>query len=99
MPPLAVVKALNGAKNLALRVMHPAPSSEFRKTVVGQTGRQPHSASLITDSYRLPSTDFTHYLYIDSTVIKVHPDGTRALKKTALKLLATPVADGQQNCM
>ena len=41
----------------------------------------------------------TDALSIDSTVIKVHPDGTGALKKTALKLLANPAADGQQNCM
>ena len=41
----------------------------------------------------------TDALSIDSTVIKVHPDGTGALKKTALKLLANPAADGQQNYM
>jgi transposase len=38
-------------------------------------------------------------LSIDSTVIKVHPDGTGALKKTALNLSANPAADGQQNCI
>ena len=31
---------------------------------------------------------------LDSTSIKVHPDGTGALKKTARKPLASPVADG-----
>jgi len=36
---------------------------------------------------------------LDSTVIKVHPDGTGALKKTALSRSANPVADGQQNCI
>lgn len=39
----------------------------------------------------------TDALSIDSTVIKVHPDGTGALKKMALSLLANPAADGQQN--
>jgi transposase len=31
---------------------------------------------------------------LDSTSIKVHPDGTGALKKTARKQLANPVVDG-----
>jgi transposase len=31
---------------------------------------------------------------LDSTIIKVHPDGTGALKKTARKPLANPAADG-----
>jgi hypothetical protein len=31
---------------------------------------------------------------LDSTSIKVHPDGTGALKKTAHKPSASPVADG-----
>ena len=31
---------------------------------------------------------------LDSTSIKVHPDGTGALKKTVRKPLASPVADG-----
>ncbi len=31
---------------------------------------------------------------LDSTAIKVHPDGTGALKKTALRLLGNPVEDG-----
>ena len=31
---------------------------------------------------------------LDSTVVKVHPDGTGALKKTARKPLANPEADG-----
>jgi hypothetical protein len=31
---------------------------------------------------------------LDSTMIKVHPDGTGALKKTDLKPLANPEADG-----
>jgi transposase len=31
---------------------------------------------------------------LDSTSIKVHPDGTGALKKTALKALENPEADG-----
>ena len=31
---------------------------------------------------------------LDSTTVKVHPDGTGALKKTAGKLSANPVADG-----
>jgi transposase len=34
---------------------------------------------------------------LDSTVIKVHPDGTGALKKTALNRLGNPVEAGQQN--
>lgn len=32
---------------------------------------------------------------LDSTIIKVHPDGTGALKKTDRKQLANPEADGQ----
>jgi transposase len=32
---------------------------------------------------------------LDSTIIKVHPDGTGALKKTGLNLSASPEADGQ----
>ncbi len=32
---------------------------------------------------------------LDSTIIKVHPDGTGALKKTAPKPSASPEADGQ----
>jgi transposase len=32
---------------------------------------------------------------LDSTIVKVHPDGTGALKKTDLKPSANPVADGQ----
>jgi hypothetical protein len=31
---------------------------------------------------------------LDRTMIKVHPDGTRALKKTGHKPLANPEADG-----
>src|SRR5437868_15053424 len=31
---------------------------------------------------------------LDSTAVKVHPDGTGALKKTAHKPLASPAADG-----
>ena len=31
---------------------------------------------------------------LDSTIVKVHPDGTEALKKTACKPLASPAADG-----
>jgi transposase len=31
---------------------------------------------------------------MDSTIVKVHPDGTGALKKTALKPSASPEADG-----
>ena len=31
---------------------------------------------------------------LDSTIVKVHPDGTGALKKTARKPSANPVADG-----
>ena len=31
---------------------------------------------------------------MDSTIIKVHPDGTGALKKTAPRPSASPVADG-----
>ena len=36
---------------------------------------------------------------LDSTVIKVHPDGTGALKKTVLSRSANPAADGQPNCI
>jgi transposase len=32
---------------------------------------------------------------LDSTIVKVHPDGTGALKKTARKPSASPAADGQ----
>ena len=32
---------------------------------------------------------------LDSTSVKVHPDGTGALKKTALNPSASPAADGQ----
>jgi transposase len=32
---------------------------------------------------------------LDSTMVKVHPDGTGALKKTARKPLESPAADGQ----
>jgi hypothetical protein len=32
---------------------------------------------------------------IDSTIVKVHPDGTGALKKKDLKLSANPEADGR----
>lgn len=32
---------------------------------------------------------------LDSTLVKVHPDGTGALKKTARKPLADPAADGR----
>ena len=31
---------------------------------------------------------------LDSTTVKVHPDGTGALKKTVHKRLASPAADG-----
>jgi transposase len=31
---------------------------------------------------------------LDSTIVKVHPDGTGALKKTARSRLASPAADG-----
>ena len=34
---------------------------------------------------------------LDSGVMKVHPDGTGALKKMARSLSANPAADGQQN--
>ncbi|KGR47824.1 transposase [Xanthomonas vasicola] len=33
-------------------------------------------------------------VWLDSTSIKVHPDGTGALKKTAYRRLANPAADG-----
>ncbi len=33
-------------------------------------------------------------LALDSTIVKVHPDGTGALKKTALKPSASRAADG-----
>jgi transposase len=32
---------------------------------------------------------------LDSTIVKVHPDGTGALKKTAHKPLVAPAVDGQ----
>ena len=32
---------------------------------------------------------------LDSTIVKVHPDGMGALKKTARKPLASPAADGR----
>jgi transposase len=34
-------------------------------------------------------------LSLDSTIVKVHPDGTGALKKTDPKPLGNPAADGQ----
>ncbi len=36
---------------------------------------------------------------LDSTIIKVHPDGLGALKKMARSPLANPAAAGQQNCI
>jgi transposase len=36
---------------------------------------------------------------LDSTVIKVHPDGTGALKKTARSQSENPAEDGRQNCI
>ena len=35
---------------------------------------------------------------LDSTSVKVHPDGTGALKKTAHKPSASPAADGTRGC-
>ncbi len=35
-------------------------------------------------------------IYLDSTAVKVHPDGTGALKKTVHNLLASLGLDGQQ---
>lgn len=35
------------------------------------------------------------HVSLDSTVVKVHPDGTGALKKTVLNLSASPAEDGQ----
>ena len=35
---------------------------------------------------------------IDSTIVKVHPDGTGALKKTAIKPSENLEEDGQQRC-
>jgi len=37
-------------------------------------------------------------LSLDSTVIKVHPDGTGALKKTVRSRSENPAEDGRQNC-
>src|ERR1700678_661621 len=36
---------------------------------------------------------------LDSTIIKVHPDGTGALKKTAPKPSENPAAGGPQRCI
>jgi transposase len=36
---------------------------------------------------------------LDSTVVKVHPEGTGALKKTAPKPSASPAADGPARCI
>jgi transposase len=36
-------------------------------------------------------------LSLDSTIVKVHPDGTGALKKTARNLSENPEEDGQQS--
>ncbi len=36
---------------------------------------------------------------LDSTVVKVHPDGTGALKKTGDKPSANPVAAGRPRCI
>lgn len=36
---------------------------------------------------------------LDSTIVKVHPDGTGALKKTALNPSANPGADGPPKCI
>ncbi len=38
-------------------------------------------------------------LSVDSTVIKVHPDGTGALKKTVRRRSENPAEDGRQNCI
>ena len=38
-------------------------------------------------------------LSLDSTVIKVHPDGTGALKKTVRSRSENPAEDGRQNCI
>jgi hypothetical protein len=35
------------------------------------------------------------HVSLDSTAVKVHPDGTGALKKTVLNLSASPAPDGQ----
>ena len=35
------------------------------------------------------------HVSLDSTAVKVHPDGTGALKKTVLNLSANPAQDGQ----
>lgn len=35
------------------------------------------------------------HVSLDSTAVKVHPDGTGALKKTVLNLSANPEEDGQ----
>ena len=36
---------------------------------------------------------------VDSTIVKVHPDGTGALKKTAHNPSASPEADGRPRCI
>ena len=36
---------------------------------------------------------------MDSTIVKVHPDGTGALKKTARRPSANPAADGPPRCI
>src|SRR5450631_3707549 len=36
---------------------------------------------------------------LDSTIVKVHPDGTGALKKTALKPAERPEQDGPPKCI
>ena len=36
---------------------------------------------------------------LDSTIVKVHPDGTGALKKTAPKPSASPGAAGPPSCI
>lgn len=37
-----------------------------------------------------------NHVSLDSTAVKVHPDGTGALKKTAINLSVSPAPDGQQ---
>ena len=40
----------------------------------------------------------TDAVFLDSTVIKVHPDGTGALKKTAHSQSENPAEAGRQSC-
>ena len=83
---LAVAAGLAGCAGPALRSQSPEDFSEAIESntrLVGDVARPYGNNYIKIESVAL-----------DSTVVKVHPDGTGALKKTARKRSASPVADG-----